>query len=82
MLTPELTQLRALRPSSDLVRDYSTALEAFSQKLSALNVAVRSLKKQDDPVFTVKALERRLGPIESRENRAWGALKIPACVNQ
>jgi hypothetical protein len=82
VLTPELAQLRTLRPTSDLVGDYVAALDAFSQKLGALNGAVRSLNERDDPVFTAKALQRRLAPIEDREDGAWQALKIPACVNQ
>jgi len=62
--------------------NYSAALDAFSQKLDALNGARHTLDKQGDPVVTVKSLQQQLAPIESRADRAWTALKIPACANQ
>ncbi len=81
-LTPELAQLRALKPSSDVADVYSTALLAFSHELSLLSDAVRGLDRGADPVSTIRALQRRLAPLESAEDGAWQALQIPACLNR
>lgn len=81
VLRPELAQLRALRPPSDLAQVYGISVQAFSGKLLALDAAVRDLDSGADPAPAFKALQQRLTPLESEENGAWQALQVPACVD-
>ena len=81
-LTPELQALRTLRPPGDLAHDYSTALTTTARELAALHSTLRVLEGGGDPVILIKALQRRLRPLEARANGAWRALKIDACVNR
>ena len=82
VFTPELRQLRGLRAPSELASTYSTAMNAFARKLSALNAAITGINKGADPLDTLRTLQRRLSPIESREDAAWHALGVPACLNR
>jgi hypothetical protein len=81
-LRPELAQLRALRPPSDVADVYSLALGAFSRKLMLLDDTIRGLGRGTDPVIAIKTLQQGLAPAESAENGAWQALEIPACLNR
>jgi hypothetical protein len=81
-LSPELTQLRALRPPSDLAQEYDVSLSAFSAELTALRSTVGRLRSGADPVSAIRGLQRRLRPLESTEDGAWRTLEIPACVER
>jgi hypothetical protein len=80
--TPELTQLRRLRAPAGAGQAYADALSALQRKLGLMEAAVRVLGQGADPVQTVQALQRRLAPVESREDAAWHALDVPACLNR
>jgi hypothetical protein len=82
VLKPELSQLRALQPPHQLADEYATSTSAFSQKLGALDGTVHSLAGGADPTVAIKLLQQQLTPIEAREDGAWEALEIPACVNR
>lgn len=82
VLGPELTQLRSLRPPSDLARTYATALGAFALRLSELRSTVHQLEGGADPVIAIKTLQQHLAPLESQERGAWDSLQIPACGNE
>jgi hypothetical protein len=82
VMTPELAALKALRPPSDVADVYSTGIDSFSDKLSALKSALHDLNRGTDPVLAVKALQQKLAPLESQENGAWQALQLPACLNR
>jgi hypothetical protein len=82
VLRPELAQLQAFRPPSDLAQVYRISLDAFSGKLGALTRTVRALDRGADPVPAFQALQRRLAALEAAENGGWQALEIPACLNQ
>jgi hypothetical protein len=77
--SPELRELRTLRVSSGPSHTYATALAAVAAELSAMRSALRTLDRSGDPLTTIKRLERRLAPEESRANLAWRKLGIPAC---
>ncbi len=79
---PELARLRSLRPPADLAGDYRTSVDAFSRELADLELTVHSLHAGEDPVVAIRTLQRRLVPIESTEDRAWGTLQVPACMNR
>jgi hypothetical protein len=79
---PELKALRGLRPSKDAASTYRTALNAFAQKLDALDTTARALASGGDPVIAIKGLQTRLTPLLAQEDGAWRALAITACVNR
>jgi hypothetical protein len=82
VLTRQLVALRKLSAPSDFAKTYDTALGAFQLELSALSSTAHSLAHGGDPVSGTQALERRLAPLESREDAAWRTLQIPACLNR
>jgi hypothetical protein len=82
VLRPELAQLRSLKPTDSIAQAYGTSLSAFSRKLDALTTTVRRIDSGGDALRQLEALQHRLAPLESTENRAWKALQIPACVNR
>ena len=82
VLSPELTALRGLKPPADAANAYGTALGEFDAKLGALNHAIYGLGHGGDPVNAIRGLQHQLGHIEAREDGAWRALQIPACVNR
>ena len=80
-LTPELAQLRKLRPPSDAQDVYTTAISSSAKKLELLRAASGQLARGDDPVSALQTLEQQLAPVVQQENGAWQSLGIPACVN-
>lgn len=80
-LTPEVTQLRKLRPPADAEDVYTTATTASAKKLELLRTASRQLARGDDPVSTMQTLEQQLAPVVQQENGAWQSLGIPDCVS-
>ena len=80
-LTPEVAQLRKLRPPEDAQDVYSTAVNSSAKKLALLRTAAALLARGDDPVSTMQSLEQQLAPVVQQENGAWQSLGIPACVN-
>lgn len=82
ILGPELTELRTLRPPSDVADVYSTAVGALSEEVHLLIHVVGRLHGGADPVIEIKGLQQRLVPLEDQADGAWGALQIPACVDQ
>jgi hypothetical protein len=81
-LTPELTQLRALRPPDDVASVYTATVSSFAERLHDMQGAVSDLSRGDDPVSTMQDLARKLEPLESNENGGWQALQLPACLNR
>lgn len=81
-LTPELARLRALRPPAGDAGDYSAALSAFARELGILRTTSAGLDRGDDPVSTIKTLQKRLAPVESDEDAAWRELQVPACLSR
>jgi hypothetical protein len=82
VLTPELAQLRRLRPPARERGAYSTMLGAFERELSILRTTSDGLDRGADPVSTIKTLQERLAPVESDEAAASRQLQIPACVSR
>jgi hypothetical protein len=78
---PELARLRSLRPPADLAGHYRTSIDALSRELANLELTVDSLHAGEDPVVAIRTLQHRLRPLESTEDRAWGALQVPACLD-
>ena len=72
----EVAQLRALH-ATGMAR---TAVDGTAAELAALRFTLKGLHADNDPVITIKTLERRLAPIQQRTNAAWRELDIPACV--
>lgn len=79
-LEVELRALRRLRAPASESQSYSTALAATSKIVDELNAAIRTLDHGGDPIESIKALQRRLAPLEAREGQAWNALDVPACA--
>jgi hypothetical protein len=82
VFSPELRELRTLRVSSASSGAYETALGAIAAELGAMRSALNTLNAGGDSLNTVKRLQRRLEPEESRANLAWQTLAIPACESQ
>ncbi len=80
-LTPELTELRKLRPPADAQDVYADAMNAAAKQLALLRTAARQIAAGGDPVSTMQTLEQQLGPLVTSENQAWQSLEIPACVS-
>ena len=57
-------------------------MQATADELGALRATLRQLEAGGDPVSLIKALQRRLAPLESEANGAWQALEIPGCINR
>jgi hypothetical protein len=82
-LGPELSQLRTLSPPRDVLDVYASAMGALSAEAMALRQAVRALTApQADPIAELRALQRRLGPLEQQADDAWQALGVPACISR
>jgi hypothetical protein len=77
--SPELSELRRLRVSSASSGEYANALGAIAAELSAMRSGLNRLDAGGDSLSTIRRLERRLEPQESRANFAWRTLGIPAC---
>jgi hypothetical protein len=82
VFTPELRQLRRLRPPRTLQTDYVKAIGSLADELAALRSAVSQLKGGADPIETTQALQHRLTPIEARGDDAWRRLELPACLSR
>lgn len=72
----EVSQLRALHATGTA----QTAVDGTAAELAALRFTLKGMHADNDPVITIKTLERRLAPIQQRTNAAWRKLDIPACV--
>jgi hypothetical protein len=81
-LTPELAQLRRLRPSAAQHGAYATMLGALGSELSLLTTTANGLERGADPLSAIKTLQERLAPVESDEAAASRQLQIPACVSR
>lgn len=82
VLQPELTSLRSLKAPAQLSHVYGASLNTFSRELNDLERTAHGLASGTDPVTAMKALEARLAPLETREDRAWRQLAIPACLDR
>ncbi len=82
VLGPELSALRGLNPDREQTKGLRAVLKAFGRQLAALRLAQRQLRRGEDPVTTLRTLERRLDPLRSVENSRWQALEIPACLSR
>jgi hypothetical protein len=82
VLQPELVGLRRLHPPSDVADVYANTVNTFSQKLSYLESTVQRLDGGAEPIAAMRALQRKIGPLESQENGGWDALELPACMSR
>jgi hypothetical protein len=82
VLRQELAALGALRPPAELAPAYAAALDVERRELGVLSATVGELDRGADPVSTIKTLQRRLAPLETKGAAAWQTLDVPACVNQ
>jgi hypothetical protein len=82
VLRPELAGLQRLRPPSDQADEYTEAVDELDRELTFLASTVHDLDRGADPVRAIKTLQRRLAPVEAREDAAWRTLDVPACVNR
>lgn len=82
VLRPELASLRTLRAPSEQAGAYSAALGSLSRELTILTGTADDLDRGADPLSAVKALQRRLAPVEADDDAAWRTLGVPACVNR
>lgn len=81
-LIPELNQLRALHPPSDLAGQYDTAVDAIAREIRALQNGMKGLKAGGDPVVEIKTLQHHLAPLESKANRAWASADVRGCTSR
>jgi hypothetical protein len=81
-LGPELSGLKPLQPPSDETVVYRSAITALSGELDALRAAVSGLDQGTDPVKTFRALQDKLGPLETQADNAWRALGVQACLSR
>lgn len=81
VITPELRQLRRLRPPQELAAVYATGTGAIAQELAALRAALATVNRGDNPVTATKALGQKLAPLRLEATGAWNALQIPACLS-
>jgi hypothetical protein len=79
-LEPELTELRLLDPPSAAEPTYTRGLDAFALELAAMRAALTQLNGGGDPIEVFRALQARLGPLETRANGAFHTLQIDACM--
>lgn len=79
VLRVELGRLRALQPPAASATRYRRALDTVAQEVGELERTRAELARGADQVDTVRALQRRLGALESESAAAWRALDIPAC---
>ena len=82
VLRPELAGLQRLRPPSEQADEYTAAVGGLDRELTILGLTVHDLDRGADPLSAIKTLQRRLAPVEAREDAAWRALGVPACVNR
>jgi hypothetical protein len=80
-LSPAVTALHRLKPSSDLQDVYVTALGATDRELALLRSALRGLQAGNDPVVAIKTLQNELDPAEDAAGRAWHDVDVPACAD-
>lgn len=80
--TPELRELRKLRPPHEAAAVYAATVNAFANKLADLRTAMRDLAHREDPVIVLKTLQHRLEPLQAAENQGWEALELPTCVSR
>ncbi len=82
VIGPELTALRRLHPAGGVTAAaYSTALDASRAELSAMRLAVRRIDRNADPIATLRALQARLTPLETRADAAWRSLGLGVCAD-
>lgn len=81
-LDPELGELKRLTPPSDEAVVFETAITALSGELDGLRSAVSDLHRGADPVKTFRALQTKLGPLETQADNAWRALGVQACLSR
>jgi hypothetical protein len=82
VMTPELEQLRRLKPPDDVADVYRVSITSFEKKVSYLRDTVHDLGKGEDPVIAMRTLQQDLAPIEKQEDGAWQTLQITACLNR
>ncbi|MDQ6729117.1 MAG: hypothetical protein M3022_02120 [Actinomycetota bacterium] len=78
VLGPEIHALRNLGGRGSI----ATAVAAMQTELAALRSSLKGLRAGNDPVVAVKTLQQQLLGREQRANRAWRALRVPACVSR
>jgi hypothetical protein len=81
-LQPELLGLQKLHPPSDVGDVYAATVKTLSQKLAYMEDTARRMRKGADPVSALRALQQKIGPLESQENGGWQALELPACLSR
>jgi len=81
-MTPEVRRLGRLSAPTEVRDVYQDAVQSMTAEVSALRGAVAALHGGAGSVSTVKALQRRLGPLENQADGAWQALEVPACVSR
>lgn len=81
-LTPELAQLRRLKPAAAQKGAYATMLGALESELQLLTTTANGLDRGADPQSAIKTLQERLAPVESDEAAASRQLQIPACMSR
>jgi hypothetical protein len=82
VLAPELARLRTLHPPGDAADVYTATLSSLEKKIAEMKNTARAITRGDDPVKALRALQQRLGPLESQENGGWQALQLPACISR
>jgi hypothetical protein len=78
-LAPQLTALHKLNPPGELADDYDAALRDSDRELSVLRSTQHALDRGEDPVIAIRALQRKLDPVEDAAAGAWQAVGVPAC---
>ena len=81
-LRPAHVRLAALKPPEELRTDYERAVALNLEQLTLLGRAARSIRGGADTIDAFGALQRALAPVVARENDAWRALDVPACMRR
>jgi hypothetical protein len=81
-LTPELEQLKQLRPERSEAATFHAAVDALSRELLELRRTQQRLRHDADPVAAMESLQGRLGPLRAEGDTRWRQLGIFACVSR
>jgi hypothetical protein len=82
VLAAELRALRTLGPPSDLAARYNATVAEFGATVADVRTAIADIQHRGDAPGAFRVLELELAPILTREDSAWRALQIPACVSR
>jgi hypothetical protein len=82
LMRPAVRQLGELEPPEELRERYDAAVAMAAREVEMIARAERQIRADGAVISEFRALQRTLGPLVERENAAWRALGIRACVRR